>query len=56
MCDKIDFIKKLADKLRLVKYGEAKPSVETVNSLIEQIQYECLLVSQDKEPYKKLKK
>lgn len=53
LCDKVDVIKHLADKLRSVKYGEAKPSKEMVDSLIQQIQYECLLVSQDKEKYKK---
>jgi hypothetical protein len=53
LCDKIDSIKKDADRLREMKYGSIKrPNVE-IDNLIAQIQSDCLLVSQDRSPYSK---
>jgi hypothetical protein len=56
MCDKIDFIKTLSDRLRDSKYEEPKASKDEINRLIEDIRYECLLISQDKSDYQKVKK
>ena len=53
MCDKIDSIKKDADRLRELKYGPNKASDVEIDNLIAQIQSDCYLVSQDKSPYKK---
>ena len=53
MCDKIDSIKKDADRLRELKYGAKKVSNAEIDNLIAQIQADCYLVSQDKSPYKK---
>lgn len=53
MCDKIDSIKKDADRLRELKYGDKKVSNAEIDNLIAQIQADCYLVSQDKSPYKK---
>ena len=53
-CDKIDSIKKDADKLRKLKYGANKASDVEIDNLIAQIQADCYLVSQDKSKYKKL--
>ena len=53
MCDKIDSIKKDADRLRELKYGTNKASNAEIDNLIAQIQSDCYLVSQDKSPYKK---
>ena len=53
MCDKIDGIKKDADRLRELKYGVNKASNVEIDNLIAQIQSDCYLVSQDKSPYKK---
>lgn len=53
MCDKIDSIKKDADRLRELKYGTNKASNAEIDNLITQIQSDCYLVSQDKSPYKK---
>ena len=53
MCDKIDSIKKDADRLRELKYGTDKASNAEIDNLIAQIQSDCYLVSQDKSPYKK---
>ena len=53
MCDKIDSIKKDADRLRELKYGTDKASNAEIDNLIAQIQSDCLLVSQDKSPYSK---
>ena len=54
-CDKIDSIKKDADKLREIKYGVTKGSLAEIDNLIAQIQADCYLVSQDKSPYPKAK-
>ena len=53
LCDKIDSIKKDADRLREMKYGSIKRSNAEIDNLIAQIQSDCLLVSQDKSPYSK---
>ena len=52
-CDKIDAIKKDADRLRDMKYGPVKSSNEEINHLIETIQHQCFMVSQDKGEYEK---
>lgn len=54
MCDKIDSIKKDADRLRELKYGDVKGSNSEIDNLIAQIQSDCYLVSQDKSPYTKI--
>lgn len=53
MCDKIDSIKKDADRLREMKYGPVKRTKTEIDNLIAQIQSDCLLISQDKSPYTK---
>ena len=53
LCDKIDSIKKDADRLREMKYGPVKRSNAEIDNLITQIQSDCLLVSQDRSPYSK---
>ena len=53
MCDKIDSIKRDADRLREMKYGENKQSTSEIDNVIAQIQSDCYLVSQDKSPYSK---
>ena len=53
LCDKIDAIKKDADRLREMKYGPVKRTNAEIDNLIAQIQSDCLLVSQDKSPYSK---
>ena len=53
MCDKIDSIKKDADTLREMKYGENKYSTSEIDNLIAQIQSDCYLISQDRSPYAK---
>ena len=52
-CDKIDSIKKMADRLREMKYGPVKSSNEEINHLIETIQHQCYIISQDKGEYEK---
>ena len=53
LCDKIDSIKKDADRLREMKYGPVKRSNAEIDNLIAQIQSDCLLVSKDRTPYSK---
>ena len=53
LCDKIDSIKKDADRLREMKYGPVKRTNAEIDNLIAQIQLDCLLISQDKSPYTK---
>ena len=52
-CDKIDAIKKDADKLRDMKYGSKKAHDGEINHMIETIQHQCFMVSQDKGNYEK---
>ena len=51
LCDKIDSIKKSADHLRFLKYGENKAPVEVIDDSITTIQAECLLIANDKSNY-----
>ena len=53
LCDKIDGLKKDADRLRELKYGENKGSLTEIDNLIAQIQADCLLISRDRTPYEK---
>jgi len=53
-CDKIDSIKKDADRLREMKYGANKANTVEIDNLIQQIQSDCLVVSQDKGKYEKI--
>ena len=52
-CDKIDSIKKMSDRLRVMKYGPVKADKSTIQNLIETIQADCLLVAKDKGDYEK---
>lgn len=54
-CDKIDSLKQDADRLRDYKYGSKKGTISTIemNNLIEQIQSDCYIISQDKGNYEK---
>jgi hypothetical protein len=54
LCDKIDGLKKDADRLRQAKYGTPKRTTAEIDSIIAQIQADCLLISQDKTPYEKI--
>ena len=51
LCDKIDSLKKTADNLRLLKYGENKAPREIIDDTIASIQAECLLIANDKSNY-----
>ena len=53
-CDKIDSIKKMADRLRDMKYGPVKSNTGEIDNLIQTIQADCLLVANDKGKYEKL--
>jgi len=53
LCDKIDSIKKDADRLRKLKYGVPKGTDEEIDNLVAQIQSDCYLISQDRSPYTK---
>ena len=53
-CDKIDGIKKDADRLREMKYGANKANTVEIDNLIQQIQSDCLVVSKDKGNYEKI--
>ena len=54
-CDKVDSLKKMADDLRVLKYGTPKSKERDlkVQNLIDTIQADCHLVSQDKSNYGK---
>ena len=51
LCDKIDSIKVMSDRLRQLKYGENKAPHEVIDESIASIQAECLLVANDKSDY-----
>ena len=51
LCDKIDSLKKSADHLRFLKYGENKAPREIIDNSIAAIQAECLLIANDKSDY-----
>lgn len=52
-CDKIDGLKQMSDKLRVMKYGDNKATDLEIDNLIEQIQSDCLLLANDKSKYEK---
>ena len=52
-CDKIDSIKKMADRLRDMKYGPLGASKQEIDVMVETIQADCLLVASDKGKYVK---
>ena len=51
LCDKIDSLKKSADHLRNMKYGEVKAPRVEIDDSIATIQAECLLIANDKSNY-----
>ena len=51
LCDKIDSLKKTADHLRNMKYGEIKAPRIEIDNTIASIQAECLLIANDKSNY-----
>ena len=53
LCDKIDSIKAMSDKLRELKYGPVKVPTVVIREDIESIQAECLLIANDKSKYTK---
>ena len=53
MCDKIDSIKKMSDRLRDMKYGPVKSSKSEIDNMIQTIQADCLLMANDKGTYEK---
>lgn len=54
-CKKIETIKKKSDQLYNLKYNNPKTKERDfeINTLIEDIQYQCLLVAKDQAPYDK---
>ena len=54
-CKKIDSIKSMSDKLMEVKYNQPKSTARDaeVQSLIDAIQSDCYVISQDKQDYSK---
>ena len=51
LCDKIDSLKRSADYLRELKYGENKAPREMIDESIEKIQADCLLIANDRSDY-----
>ena len=51
LCDKIDSLKKTADHLRELKYGENKAPRVMIDEKIASIQAECHLIANDKSEY-----
>ena len=51
LCDKVDSLKKTADHLRFLKYGENKAPRIEIDNTIATIQAECLLIANDKSDY-----
>ena len=51
LCDKIDSLKKSADHLRELKYGENKAPREVIDESIGKIQADCLLIANDRSDY-----
>jgi len=51
LCDKIDSLKRSADHLRNMKYGEVKAPRVEIDDSIATIQAECLLIANDKSDY-----
>lgn len=54
-CKKIDSIKSMSDKLMEIKYKQPKSNARDIEiqSLIDTIQADCYLISQDKQDYTK---
>ena len=52
-CDKIDSIKDMSDKLRIMKYEKPKASELEINELIATIQLDCHLLANDTSKYDK---
>ena len=52
-CDKIDSIKLMSDKLRVMKYGAVKADTTLIDNMIQSIQADCLLIASDKGNYEK---
>ena len=52
-CAKIDSIKLMSDKLRVMKYGAVKADTPLIDNMIQTIQADCLLVANDKGTYEK---
>ena len=52
-CDKIDSIKLMSDKLRVMKYGAVKADTPLIDNMIQTIQADCLLMANDKGTYEK---
>ena len=55
-CDKFDSIAKDVERLRELKYNRPKTSTRDIEikHLIEQIQADCFVISQDKQAYEKV--
>ena len=51
LCDKVDSLKKTADHLRNMKYGEVKAPRIEIDNTIADIQSQCLLIANDKSDY-----
>ena len=51
LCDKIDSVKSMSDRLRQLKYGEKKAPRHIIDERIASIQAECLLIANDKSDY-----
>ena len=51
LCNKIDSLKRTADHLRFLKYGETKAPRDVIDNTIATIQAECLLIANDKSDY-----
>jgi len=52
-CDKVDGLKRDADRLRELKYGKNKGSTIEIDNLIAQIQADCFLLANDRSSYRK---
>ena len=54
-CKKIDSIKTMSDRLMKIKYNQPKSTARDleVQSLIDAIQSDCYIISQDKQDYTK---
>ena len=51
LCDKIDSIQSMANRLRELKYGPNKAPRVVIDDKIASIQAECLLIANDKSDY-----
>ena len=51
LCDKIDSIQSMANRLRELKYGENKAPREVIDESIGKIQADCLLIANDRSDY-----